>query len=72
FTKKSEKIILAGTRFEKDALIWYKLSLCNHLEHQNNSNVHTQSTKNMFDSFESFEKALKKIFGNSNEECIIA
>ncbi|KAF3764037.1 hypothetical protein M406DRAFT_262587, partial [Cryphonectria parasitica EP155] len=31
-----------------------------------------QSIKNMFDSFESFEKALKEIFGNPNKECTTA
>ncbi|KAF3768277.1 hypothetical protein M406DRAFT_250807, partial [Cryphonectria parasitica EP155] len=31
-----------------------------------------QSIKNIFDSFESFEKALKKTFNNSNKEHIIA
>ncbi|KAF3760294.1 hypothetical protein M406DRAFT_269685, partial [Cryphonectria parasitica EP155] len=50
----------------------YKPSLCNYLEHQNNPNVHIQSTKNIFDFFESFEKALKKTFNNPNEECITA
>ncbi|KAF3770609.1 hypothetical protein M406DRAFT_248074 [Cryphonectria parasitica EP155] len=34
--------------------------------------MHIQSTKNMFNSFESFEKALKKTFDNSNEEYTIA
>ncbi|KAF3768363.1 hypothetical protein M406DRAFT_250188, partial [Cryphonectria parasitica EP155] len=29
-------------------------------------------TKDIFDSFKSFEKALKEIFGNPNEECITA
>ncbi|KAF3759854.1 hypothetical protein M406DRAFT_270292, partial [Cryphonectria parasitica EP155] len=50
----------------------YKLSLCNYLEHQNNSNIHIQNTKNIFDSFKSFKKALKKIFNNFNKECITA
>ncbi|KAF3763501.1 hypothetical protein M406DRAFT_263104, partial [Cryphonectria parasitica EP155] len=31
-----------------------------------------QSIKDMFDFFKSFEKALKKIFSNSNKECITA
>ncbi|KAF3770607.1 hypothetical protein M406DRAFT_245022, partial [Cryphonectria parasitica EP155] len=46
----------------------YKPSLYNHLEHQNNSNMHIQNTKNIFNSFESFEKAFKEIFSNSNKE----
>ncbi|KAF3768188.1 hypothetical protein M406DRAFT_249874, partial [Cryphonectria parasitica EP155] len=46
----------------------YEPSLYNHLEHQNNPNIRTQGIKNMFDSFESFEKALKETFDNSNEE----
>ncbi|KAF3763500.1 hypothetical protein M406DRAFT_261078, partial [Cryphonectria parasitica EP155] len=50
----------------------YKLSLYNYLKHQNNSDMHIQIIKNIFDSFESFEKALKEIFSNSNKECITA
>ncbi|KAF3769404.1 hypothetical protein M406DRAFT_247877, partial [Cryphonectria parasitica EP155] len=34
--------------------------------------AHTQDIKNIFDSFESFEKALKKIFSNPNKEYITA
>ncbi|KAF3768378.1 hypothetical protein M406DRAFT_250811, partial [Cryphonectria parasitica EP155] len=31
-----------------------------------------QSIKNIFNSFESFEKAFKEIFSNSNKECTTA
>ncbi|KAF3770611.1 hypothetical protein M406DRAFT_245392, partial [Cryphonectria parasitica EP155] len=31
-----------------------------------------QSTKNIFNSFKSFEKALKETFEDPNKECIIA
>ncbi|KAF3768317.1 hypothetical protein M406DRAFT_249785, partial [Cryphonectria parasitica EP155] len=31
-----------------------------------------QNTKNIFNSFESFKKALKKTFNNLNKECITA
>ncbi|KAF3761220.1 hypothetical protein M406DRAFT_266890, partial [Cryphonectria parasitica EP155] len=31
-----------------------------------------QNTKNIFDFFKSFKKALKKTFDNPNEECITA
>ncbi|KAF3759850.1 hypothetical protein M406DRAFT_270311, partial [Cryphonectria parasitica EP155] len=50
----------------------YKPSLCNYLEHQNNPNTCTQGIKNIFNSFESFEKAFKETFDNSNKECITA
>ncbi|KAF3771423.1 hypothetical protein M406DRAFT_244960, partial [Cryphonectria parasitica EP155] len=50
----------------------YKLSLCNYLKHQNSLSIHTQNTKNIFDFFKSFKKALKEIFNNSNKEHTIA
>ncbi|KAF3759855.1 hypothetical protein M406DRAFT_270293, partial [Cryphonectria parasitica EP155] len=50
----------------------YKSSLYNYLEYQSDSSIRIQSTKNIFDSFKSFKKAFKEIFGNFNEEYIIA
>ncbi|KAF3770466.1 hypothetical protein M406DRAFT_244653, partial [Cryphonectria parasitica EP155] len=50
----------------------YKPFLRNYLEHQSDSNIRIQSIKNIFDFFESFEKAFKEIFSNSNKEYITA
>lgn len=66
FKEEIDKIMFAGYRLDGDAMSWYEPLLRDHLEHI--ETARDQETKDLFTTFANFEKTLKDMFGDPEED----
>lgn len=68
FGNDTAKVIHAATCLTKDALAWFEPIWRNYLEHINDTHEMDEEASRVFQSYSEFEKSIKSVFGDPEEQ----